>query len=212
MERDALGILLKRYQPALLSFLCRVQKMSEEEAAELLQAFVSDKVLEYQLLRHAQEGRGRFRTFLLTSLKRFAVDQFRSRERLLDTQSGMSPRPSTPDADALVQAAWARALIHGVLESMRRECETNDRMDIWKVFECRIVKPLFESSPTISYEELAKACQITSPTQAANLLVTGKRMYARLLRQAVAEYEMRQEEIDHEIDELSILLSVSNLD
>jgi hypothetical protein len=108
-----------------------------------------------------------------------------------------------------VDAAWTRALLHGVLEEMRRECAASGREDVWAVFEGRVLAEVFGAGEAVSYEELARRGKLKSPTQAANLLVTAKRMYARLLRAAVAEYELNLDDVDREIAELREMLSGS---
>src|SRR4051812_18433366 len=76
-RKEALTTLLIRYEPALLSYLMIVRRMKADEARDLLQEFITDSVLEYELLRHIRQERGRFRTFLLTCLNRFAISRFR---------------------------------------------------------------------------------------------------------------------------------------
>ena len=83
-------------------------------------------------------------------------------------------------------------------------------MDIWNIFKERILGPFFQSRAAASYEELARRFQLASPTTAANLLVTGKRMYARLLRAAVGEYEMEADSINAEIADLWQILAKSS--
>ena len=85
---------------------------------------------------------------------------------------------------------------------MRRECQTAGRGDVWRVFEGRILAEVFDQGPVIGYEALAMELKLKSPAQAANLLVTAKRMSARLLRAAVAEYESSEDGIDAELAEL----------
>jgi len=211
-QRRALTTLLLRYEPALLAYLRRKWRMTEEQSRDLLQEFIAHKILEYELLRHAEEGRGRFRTLLITSLNNFAVDRFRgskhSRAEPLGEIEHMSAGKRQPQPAAIFEAAWARSLVQAVLQNMKAECDRTKRNDVWHVFESRILAELFEGRDPIPYEKLAVDLQLGSPSQAANLLVTGKRMYARLLRSAIAEYEMLDADIDAEISELCLALEV----
>ena len=79
--------------------------------------------------------------------------------------------------------------------------------NVWTVFEGRLIGAIFQQHEPVSYEELAAKLHLNSPTQAANLLVTGKRMYVRLLRQAVGEYEPADSGIGEEIAALQHTLS-----
>ena len=75
--RKALENLLVRYQPALKAHLIGRFCLTEDQAMDLLQEFVLAKVLEKNLVGQADQARGRFRTFLLTSLDNFVVGQLR---------------------------------------------------------------------------------------------------------------------------------------
>jgi RNA polymerase sigma-70 factor (ECF subfamily) len=217
-RRAALTALLTRYEPALKSYL-RVVRRLGDEADDILQAFITDKLLEREMLRHADEGRGKFRTFLITSLNNFVASMYRS--------SGSAPRAvggggdTTTDAavplaadharepspDEAVEADWARALVRNVLAAMKEKCLADGRLDVWTVFESRVLAEVLEDKDPVPYETLAEQLQLKSPTQAANLLVTGKRLYARLLRVAVSEYERGDRDIESEIADLRTILS-----
>jgi DNA-directed RNA polymerase specialized sigma24 family protein len=214
-RREALATLLTRYRPALLSYLRAAKKVPFDQADELLQAFIADQLLERELAAKADPARGRFRTLLLTSLNNFLVDQNRAQRRRsaesLDVECHCAePQATVTSPSAVVEAAWARALVHDVLEAMRRECAATGRADIWTVFEGRILADIFGTDGAVRYESLAATLQLKSPTQAANLVVTAKRMYARLLRMAVGEYESDPDAIEAEIADLRRVLAAGN--
>jgi hypothetical protein len=75
------------------------------------------------------------------------------------------------------------------------------------VFEGRLLAAVFNDRPPLAYEDVAARYGLSSPAQAANLLVTAKRMYARLLRAAVGEYERDPAAVDDEIADLRRLLA-----
>lgn len=210
-RREALSRLLARYEPALRSYLRLVRRMPAGEADELLQAFITDRLLEHRLLERSDENRGRFRSLLLTSLNHFAASGRRwARRRAavpLEDQEIADAGPSGVTPQAAVHAQWARALVHNVIHEMRRQCEVGGRLDVWRVFEGRILAEVFDEGPVVGYEALAIELKLKSPAQAANLLVTAKRMYARLLRAAVAEYESTEEGIEAELAELQKCLA-----
>jgi RNA polymerase sigma-70 factor (ECF subfamily) len=214
-SREALGILLMRYAPALRSYLRVVKRMSPGEAEEVVQAFIADRLIPGELIRQAEVDRGRFRTLLLTALNHFAVSRWRA-ERLRQADGEAAAADAVANAAspaAEVEATWARALVKQVIQSMRQECILTGRSDVWAVFEGRVLADVYgtvdgnAASEPASYEDLAARLGLKSPAQAANLLVTGKRMYARLLRTAVAEYERDEVDVDAEIADLRIILS-----
>jgi DNA-directed RNA polymerase specialized sigma24 family protein len=209
---DALAILLNRYVPALHSYLRNVRRLSSHAADDLLQSFIADKFLERQLVRHAEQHRGRFRNFLLTSLNNYANSLHRKESTLavsiLSEADARDPHAGSPDST--LEAEWARVLLKNVLASMRDECFGSRREDVWIVFEKRILAPIYDNQSPESYALLTSELELASPTQTANLLVTAKRMYARLLRIAVAEYEPDEQSIDDEIRDLHYTLSIAS--
>jgi RNA polymerase sigma-70 factor (ECF subfamily) len=215
-RRIALATLLARYEPALRSYL-RVVRRFDDDADDILQAFIADKMLEREMLRHADQGRGKFRTFLLTSLNNFVTSMRRSsaaapRAAGGDTTTGSdtpldADRGREPSPDDAVQADWARALLRNVLAAMKEKCTADGREDVWTVFEGRVLAEIFEDREPVLYETLAVQLHLKSPSQAANILVTGKRLYARLLRIAVSEYERSDSEVEAEIADLQTVLS-----
>jgi RNA polymerase sigma-70 factor (ECF subfamily) len=207
-RRQALDVLLRRYQPAMECYLLTIRRLPPSVVDDLLQSFLADKFLQQKFLAYADAERGRFRTFLLTSLNHYVSSSGRrlktrltralpDAEEILDLESAPPP--------AILEAAWARALILNVIQAMREECEATQRRDVWLVFEGRILGAILEHRELVPYENLAATLNLKSPLQAANLLVTAKRMYARLLRKAVGEYEM-ESEVSQEIHELTAIL------
>ena len=103
--------------------------------------------------------------------------------------------------------AWARQVLARAIDQMRAECVRSDRADLWGVFECRILGPLLDGTEPLEYQALVERFGLASPAQASNVLMTGKRMFARSLRSVVAEYERDESEIDAEIADLRKILS-----
>ena len=118
-RQEALATLLQRYLPALRSYLCQLRGLREEQADELLQAFVADKLLGQQLLARADASRGRFRTFLLTSLRHFDVGRHRAAlVRAAEPLPLEEVATATPSPAAVVEVEWARAL----LKEIAKDC------------------------------------------------------------------------------------------
>jgi RNA polymerase sigma-70 factor (ECF subfamily) len=208
-RREALTVLLERYQPALRSYLEIVRGLPESDVDDVLQSFLADKLLEQRFLRHADEHRGRFRTFLLTSLNHYVTSWHRSNKvrATVPLDGPIEPGDeSAPTPAAIVEATWARTLVMNVLHVMEEECGKSGRQNVWAVFEGRLVKTLFDGCDPVPYQTLAAQLKLKSPTQAANLLVTGKRTYVRLLHGAVGEYEDGEKNIEEEIADLLEIL------
>lgn len=214
-KRQALGELLSRYLPALRAHLVCGKRLSPDDSDDVLQEFVATKILEKELIGRADAELGKFRTFLLTALDRFLID--RHREGIARKRSPGDHRlQALGDGAEQVQAgqptdafdlAWARNVIDQTVQLMRAECESSGRADVWGVFECRLLEPLLHGAEPIAYEDLVKRFGLQSPSQASNLLMTGKRTFARVLHAVVGEYARGDDEIEAEIRELMEVLA-----
>jgi RNA polymerase sigma-70 factor (ECF subfamily) len=214
--RRALAAILDRYLPALAAFIIRSRRIPADKADDLLQAFVTEKLLESSLLSNAHPDRGRFRNLLLQSLRNFIVSHARHENaRVRDTRREVSfefadaTSDGEPDPAQIYEMEWARAVISEATTRMKANCAAGGREDIWNVFEGRLLTMCTNEDPT-PYSELMEQNGIRSPLHASNLLATGKRMYARILRQVVSEYEKDPERVDAEIAELRATLSRSS--
>src|SRR5580658_3573374 len=77
IKRIALTELLEKYLPALRSYLVLSKHLDADRADDLIQSFLASKVLDEDLIERADQRRGKFRTYLLTALDRFLVNQHR---------------------------------------------------------------------------------------------------------------------------------------
>jgi RNA polymerase sigma-70 factor (ECF subfamily) len=214
--REALGRLLTRYQPALLAHLGFKFRATEDAAQDLLQSFVAEKILENELLAQANPARGRFRTFLLNALDNFVVSQRRKEQAqkrspgadvlsVDELSPAVEPQHNDPPSDR-TEVFWAQAAIKAALQNMRSECETSNRMDIWGVFEGRLLSAVLEDSPETDYEELIQRFGFKSPSHAFNALNTAKRMFKRHLHSVISEYAHGDREVEEELRELKARL------
>ncbi len=167
-------------------------------------------MLERRLLGAADRSKGKFRTFLLTSLEHYAIDQFR-RVKRSPLPGGIETGDEVQDDAASAQEAfereWAKQTISQALESMSAECQAKKRSDVWEVFQTRIVEPILNGQPEVPYEELVARFGLKSPVVAFNLLVTGKRMFERHLRSIIGAYAADESKIDEEMADLRRILS-----
>lgn len=216
-RREALDHLLSRYWPALHAHLVGDKRLPSEEAEDVLQEFIVGKILEKELIGQARQDLGKFRTFLLAALDRFVIDQFRRRNAkkhspdggaamVLDLGDHAGRLPASPAPCDAFDTAWARGVLAETIDRMREECEASERLDLWGVFECRILGPILEGAEPVDYDVLVKRFHLQSPSQASNVLMTAKRMFSRVLRGVVAEYSQDSENIEAEIRDLREIL------
>lgn len=213
-KRRALTDLLDRYMPAIKCYLTMGKRIDHDRADDLMQSFLTSKVLDQDLIERADKDRGKFRTFLLTALDRFIVNQHRfdrAQKRAPTAMGAIEDQPEPADTesapDDTFDVAWARQVIDRTIERMKQECRGSGRSDLWHVFEARVLAPTLGQDEAVPYEELIEKAGFTSPVQAANALVTAKRMFARIIRQVISEYEGTDAEIDMELNDLHEILA-----
>jgi RNA polymerase sigma-70 factor (ECF subfamily) len=217
--REALGVLLQRYLPALRAHLVLHRRIAPDLADDLLQSFVSRKVLEQRLIARSDRSRGRFRSFLLKALDHYVIDQVRRNKSrggaLAPAQLDELAELDLADDDAEAQPsqafdrAWAKEIVAEALRRMRVECERTGRADLWGVFEHRVLAPSLHGAEPVPYERLVQTFKLDSHAQASNVLMTAKRTFARTLRSVIAESAEDDAEIEQDLKDLKQILAQS---
>jgi RNA polymerase sigma-70 factor (ECF subfamily) len=133
LSERALEELCKAYWPPLYAFV-RKSGNNPTDAQDLTQAFFQHFLSEKRF-SVADPARGRFRSFLLTSLKRFLVNDWRKATRLkrgsgalhlsfnCDPEEAMYVRePSTNETpETIYDRRWARSVLEHALESVGQD-------------------------------------------------------------------------------------------
>jgi DNA-directed RNA polymerase specialized sigma24 family protein len=216
--RVALDSILARYRPALLGHLRAKFSLSREDAEDTLHSFIEQKILARNWMAKAQPRRGRFRTFLLSSLDRFTISEIRqqqARKRAPDTSllplhdlpNEQLPADPTPPASQAFDRLWAEAVLRGAYKSMEQSCKHKGQDNVWRVFSERLLQPLLDQQEQPSYEDLSKRYDLSSPSDAFNLLASGKRIFRRHLHRIIGEYAQSSAEIEEEIAHLRKLIT-----
>ena len=215
---EALGRLLMRYHGPLTTYITRKFILAEHDAADLFQGFVARVVLDKQLIHKAQRTEGRrFRSYLLTALHRYVVSEHRRFQaatrnppggcQSLDEVGPDLDRAMAPDSSTAFDVAWARGVLQQAVDRMKAECGGNGRLEVWDLFEQRLLNPILHGAAPVPYEDLVRKHGWDSPAQAHNLMVTAKRMFTRCLREVVAEYALSPTDINTELCELQAILA-----
>lgn len=212
----ALGKVLAGYLPVLRHHLMTQFRVSEDQASDWVQSFVLQKVLEQNLIAHADQRRGKFRSFLLQALNNFVIQQLRyARSSLRSATTDPVPLEDVAEFTlGVVQdyegetfdIAWARTVLARTLEQMKSYCLHSAQAEVWSVFETRLIKPLMDGGKPPAYEQLVAAFGLKSPSQASNLLTTGKRLFGRMIRSVIAEYAGSESDVEREIQDLKAVL------
>ncbi len=212
---DALNELLTVYYPVLRNYLIRRRGIGESLADDVLQDFMTDKVLRYNMLERAAAERGRFRSFMVKALDNHVASHGRrdaARKRGPNASRNQIPLEdadlATPEADPsnTYDLAWARQVFDLTVRRMRDECAAKGRGDTWELFRCRILDPILSGEPCPPYEALVERFGYESPAQASNALITAKRVFRRVLAEVVRDTVLDEGDIDSEIADLMDIL------
>jgi RNA polymerase sigma factor (sigma-70 family) len=210
----ALGKLCGTYWYPLYAYIRR-RGHGHDEAQDLTQSFFAH-LLEKNSLFHADPARGRFRTFLLSSIENFlsnAWDRSMAQKRgggwkpvsleEQDAQGRYRNEPmETMTPERIFEKRWATTLLEQVLKKMRDEFLVTGRAELFEA-----LKPhLWSEEPAASYSRLA--AQLNMTTVAIKVTVHRLRnRYRDLLRQEISHTVASPEEVNDEIRHLISTMS-----
>jgi RNA polymerase sigma factor (sigma-70 family) len=206
--QSALAALCQIYWYPLYAYVRRSGHLADE-ARDLTQEFFA-RLLEKHYLRAADSERGRFRSFLLTALKRF-LSKERHRTRAfkrgggrsvlsLDFEQGESRfllEPATDvTAETIYERRWALALLDRAMARLRDEFERAEKREDFE----RLKVFLTGEAAALSYRDVAAA---TGTTEGA-VKVAVHRLRRRFrdivlaeIAQTVSTPEDAEEELRH---------------
>lgn len=205
---QALAALCESYWYPLYVYLRR-RGHDADDAQDLTQAFFV-RLIEKRSLRYADPARGRFRSFLLASLKHFAVNEW-ERERAQKRGGGSPPlsldlaraehlfqlEPSTNETpERLFDKAWALTLLDHAMTRLRADLERSGRSAQIE----RLTGYLMDDHPR-RYAETAS--ELGMSEGAVKVAVHRLRRHFRdLVRQEIAQTVSSSEELDDELRHL----------
>lgn len=189
VRRQALGELARSYSGPLYAHLVRGKRCDTHRAADLLQGFLTDKLLERRLVEHADPARGKFRSLLVRALDNYMIDTIRKeRPNPITGAVELESDPAIGEDRQAFDLAWAQQLLTETLKRMEAQCRRKQQTFIWDVFQCRLLIPTRAGSKPSSYEELVHRFGFKSPEQASNALVTAKRTFNRVFAEVAEDY------------------------
>lgn len=216
LRRTALENLLKSYMPALHTYLVYRRRINPHQAEDLLHDFVTEKILQGNLLNRADHSKGRFRSLLITSLNHFLVDRYRHTKatdavaagvRSLDDLGSADPdHPFQRDVD-IFKSIWARTLLVDALSDLKDSYADDDKQHIWSLFEERLLAPLLWGEVATPYEDLVDRLGFESAAQASNAFITAKRQFRRALLARLQPYVTDKNALEGEVRELKKILT-----
>ncbi len=212
--QEALRRLCQLYWPPLYAFVRR-SGYSREDAQDLTQEFFA-RLLERNTVARADPARGRFRSFLLASLKKFLASE-REKNRAQKRGGGaqiISLQLDTAETrcawlagsgdppDRAFDRQWALALLDAVLGRLRQEYTEAGREELF----LGLKDTLSGGRSEIPYRELGARLGMSEGAVkvAAHRL---RQRYRELLREEIANTVSGPEQVEEELRQLFAALS-----
>jgi len=212
----ALEQLCEMYWPPIYSFIRR-RGYAPADAQDLTQSFFAF-LLRTKAYARADRQQGRFRSFLLASVKHFLSDNW-DRDRAVkrggdfefvsldqQTAEALYDAPSAGDSTAehLFELRWAKTLTAGALNSLRQELQTEGKL---KLFE-QLKNFLTGGSVLPSYDDASAQTGLPRATVTVKTHVYRLRQrYREIVRREIARTVSAAHEIDEELRYLCDVLA-----
>jgi RNA polymerase sigma-70 factor (ECF subfamily) len=212
--QEALEKLCRAYWYPLYVYVRR-QGQSPHDAQDLTQEFFA-RLLEKKYLRLADPDRGKFRAFLLKSLKHFLVNEWEKGQTQkrgggqcfihLDAAIAESRYAAEPvqalTLDQVYEKRWAVTLIETVLARLSESYANAGRLTVFDALKAFI----WGEQTTLSYAAVAQRLGLTEG--AVKVAVHRLRArYRELLRAEIAETVATPGEVDEELQHLISVLT-----
>lgn len=209
LSKEALESLCRTYWYPLYAFVRR-QGHNPAEAQDLTQDFFAH-LLSSEALATVNPARGRFRSFLLASLRNLLTNEWKRGQRQkrgggvalfsLDAIAAEERYRLEPADDAtpesIYERKWAESLLERVLGRLREECDASgrtERFQVLKVF-------LLEDKGTLPLADAAKQLGLTV-IAVKGVVHRLRERYREIFREEVANTVERREDVDEEIRHL----------
>jgi len=211
----ALETLFRSYQKPLYSYIRR-RGNTHHDAEDLLQAFFA-RLLTKDVLRAASQQRGRFRSFLLASLKNFLANEYDHAMALKRGGGGShlsfdAPAPSSsgiteaaalePSPERLFDREWAQTIFAAALQRLEQEFASEGKQT-----QFTALAPFLSRTPEPGeYEKVAALTGIRAGLM-ATVVSRLRQRFRDLVRTEIASTVASPAEVDEEMHYLVELMT-----
>ncbi len=212
-SHQALAELCQAYWYPLYGYVRR-QGHAEPDAKDLVQGFF-EHLLEREMVATADPSRGRFRSYLLGSLKHYLSDEQRRRQAIkrggqaetvsIDTEAGerllQAENTDERDPEKLYHRGWAESLLNQAIDRLREAHVQVGKQALFEHLEPHLVG---NDKTSDTRQALANKLGMTAGAISSSLHRMRQR-YGELVREAIADTVSDPNEVD---EELRFLMSV----
>ncbi len=209
VSREALAKLCRTYWYPLYAFVRR-RGNAPEEAEDLTQDFFA-YFLEKECVQRVDPQRGRFRAFLLSSLRHFLENEWDKRRAVkrggrcrfvsweelgAETRYRLEPFHDL-SADKLYDRRWAMRVIENAMATLRKEHESGEELAVFDALHAH----LSDGAGTETYQQLAARLDLSEAAVKMRVLRL-RRRFGELLRIEVAQTVTGPVELEEEMRHL----------
>lgn len=205
--QQALGQLCEKYWQPLFQY-ARRRTRDDATASDSVQAFIT-RLIEKDSLKVADSERGKFRSFLIISFKRFLYQEHvaaNAKKRgggqpkiSLDRREPEDRKIEPADdltADQEFQRQWVRTVLQLVMKQLEEDYRSQGNLT-----QFQQLKPFIAREEGQSYQMVAEQLQMT-PSAARMATSRLRDRFRQLLRHEIAQTVATQQDVDQEIRDL----------
>lgn len=208
---DLHNFLIDHYRAPVILYIRGRGYFSDAELEDLAQEFFLH-CIQKDVFGRADAAKGRFRSFLYTTLNNFLSNARRYNRAecrrpkggfvsIHDLTTDVVERelPDFKGRAELFNHAWMGNLLVRILKAFETECEETGKTQHFEILRRQLVEPILEGGRRPSHREIGEEMGLTEKA-VANRLLTAKRAMERLIRDEIRLYSESSEEEAEEIE------------
>ena len=196
-KKAVLDELCAKYWKPLYCYLRRMG-FDNERAKDLVQGFLTEKVIDQELIRQVDRTKGKLRTFLLTAIRNYTINIVKKDRHSMELDGIAEYSEKSTDPEVIFDRVWADELLKNVLEEVIAECDKRGKSVHWLLFR----QWFLESSNDQQKNQMKDLCSkynIENAAQAYHMIENIKRRFRSILREHLRSLVDSEEEVETEI-------------
>ncbi|MEJ2702731.1 MAG: hypothetical protein P8Z79_09855 [Sedimentisphaerales bacterium] len=196
-KKIVLDKLCARYWKPLYCYL-RSMGFGNEQAKDLVQGFLTERVIDRELIRQADKTKGKLRTFLLTAIRNYTINTVKGDKSLVELDKAMEYSGRSANCEVAFDRAWANELLQTVLEDLKLECQKRGKTAHWQLFHQWLLEPCSDHRKP-RMKDTCQKYDIANAAHAYHMIENIKRRFRTILREHLRSLVDSDDDVDAEI-------------